>query len=205
MGALRRIWHRPHRRRRAVAVAGLVVAAVSGAVACDPGGLGSATVALTTDQTVTDELERRDVNVQWLTCTASVDNGNGNGNGDAGGGGNTASADGSSPSASENAVASVDCQGETTDGRDITVTGKVTRAVDGRCVRGDLTAKVDGRQWFRVSGLGNCDAPSNSPTYTPPVTWQPSDDERPGPTVTVTVTRTIWCQEDPNCRPVEGK
>ena len=81
---------------------------------------------------------------------------------------------------------------------------RVTRAVDGRCVRGDLTAKVDGKQWFRVSGLGNCDAPS-TPTRTPPATWQPPDDGRPAPTVTVTVTRTIWCQKDPNCLPVEGK
>ncbi|MGW3650254.1 hypothetical protein [Streptomyces sp. NPDC000878] len=194
MGALRRIWHRPRGHRRAVAVAGLVVAAVSGAVACDPGGLTSATVSLTTDQTATKELQRRNVDVQWLTCTTSVDGGNGN----------KASGSGSSPSASENTVASVDCQGETGDGKDITVTGKVTRAVDGRCVRGDLTAKVDGRQVFRVTGLGDCDAPT-TPTYTPPVTWNPPDNDEPGPTVTVTVTRTIWCQKDPNCLPVEGK
>ena len=191
MGALRRIWHRPRRRRRVVAAAGLVVAVVGGVVACDPGGLGSATVAFTTDQTATKELERRDVDVQWLTCTASVD-------------GNKASGAGSSPSPSASAVASVDCRGETRDGKDITVTGKVTRAVDGRCVRGDLTAKVDGKQWFRVSGLGNCDAPS-TPTRTPPATWQPPDNGRPAPTVTVTVTRTIWCRQDPNCLPVEGK
>ncbi|MDW4906109.1 hypothetical protein RB628_12355 [Streptomyces sp. ADMS] len=195
MGALARIRHRPRGRRRAVAVAGLVVAVVGGVVACDPGGLGSATVAFTTDQTVTKELERRDVNVQWLTCTASVDTGNVN----------EASGSGSSPSASEKAVADVDCRGKTTDGGDITVTGKVTRAVDGRCVRGDLTAKVDGKQWFRVTGLGNCDAPS-TPARTPPATWQPPDNERPGPTVTVTVTKTIWwCRQDPNCLPVEGK
>ncbi|WP_198655600.1 hypothetical protein [Streptomyces geranii] len=186
MGPLRRSWHRPRGHRRAVAVAGLVVAGVSGVVACDPGGLTSATVSLTTDQTATKELERRNVDVQWLTCTASVD------------GGNRASASGSSPSASVNTVASVDCQGETGDGKDITVTGKVTRAVDGRCVRGDVTAKVDGRQVFRVTGLGDCDAPT-TPTYRPP------GDGQPGPTVTVTVTKTLWCKEDPKCWPVEGK
>lgn len=204
MGALRRIGQRPRRRRRAVAAAGLVVAVVSGVVACDPGGLGSATVAFTTDQTATKELERRDVDVQWLTCTASVDGGNGNSNSNSNGNGNKASGSGSSPSPGENTVADVDCRGGTTGGKDITVTGKVTRAVDGRCVRGDLTAKVDGRQWFRVSGLGNCDAPS-TPTRTPPATWQPPDNGRPAPAVTVTVTRTIWCQQDPNCLPVEGK
>lgn len=192
MGALRRISHRPRGHRRAVAVAGLVVAVVSGVVACDPGGLTSATVSLTTDQTATKELERRNVDVQWLTCTASVD------------GDNRTAASGSSPSATVNTVAGVDCQGETGDGKDITVTGRVTRAVDGRCVRGDLTAKVDGKQVFRVTGLGNCDAPT-TPTYTPPVTWNPPDNGEPGPTVTVTVTKTIWCRQDPNCLPVEGK
>ncbi|WP_405816739.1 hypothetical protein OG241_19100 [Streptomyces sp. NBC_01390] len=194
MGALRRIWHRPSRHRRVVAVAGLVVAVGGGVVACDPGGLSSASVAFTTDRTATKELERRDVDVQWLTCTASVGGGNGN----------KASTSRSSPSPSEATVADVDCRGRTTDGKDITVTGKVTRAVDGRCVRGNLVAKVAGKQRFRVSGLGDCDAPS-TPTRTTPATWQPPDNGRPAPTVTVTVTRTIWCQKDPNCQPVEGK
>ncbi|MEU6227796.1 hypothetical protein [Streptomyces sp. NPDC047042] len=188
MGAMRRIWHRPRRSRRVVAAAGLVVAGVSGIVACDPGGLSSATVAFTTDQTATKELERRDVDVQWLTCTASVN------------GGNKASGSGSSPSPSASTVASVECRGETKGGKDITVDGKVTRAVDGRCVRGDLTAKVAGKQWFRVTGLGNCDAPS-----TPRATWRPPDNGRPEPTVTVTATKTVYCQKNPNCWPVEGK
>ena len=48
-------------------------------------------------------------------------------------------------------VADVDCQGETKDGRPITVKGKVTQEVEGRCVKGDLTAKVAGRTVFRVS------------------------------------------------------
>jgi hypothetical protein len=194
MGALRRSWHRPRGRRRVVAAAGLVVAVVGGVVACDPGGLSSATVAFTTDQTVTKELERRDVDVQRLTCTASVN----------GGSGNKASGGGSSPSPRESAVARVDCKGETRGGKDITVTGRVTRAVDGRCVRGDLIAEIAGKQWFRVSGLGNCDAPS-APTRLPHATWRPPDKGRPAPTVTVTVTKTVYCQENPNCWPVEGK
>jgi hypothetical protein len=168
-----------------LAVAGLAAAAVGGVAACDPGGLGSASVAYTTDQTATKELQRQHVTVRWLNCTASY--------GDRGG---TAT-----PSASESTVASVDCRGQTDDGRDITVTGKVTRAVEGACVRGDLTAEVGGRRVFHVSGLGDCSA-TTGPAYTPPVTYRPTG---PGPTVTVTVTRTLWCKGDPTCWPVEGK
>ncbi|MEU3728248.1 hypothetical protein AB0E81_02385 [Streptomyces sp. NPDC033538] len=178
MGALRRIW------RVAPVVVGSVVA-VGGVVACDPGGLSSASVAFTTDQTVTRELERQKADVRWITCTASV----GDDGGDGGDGGATASA-------GEDTVASVDCEGETDDGKDITVDGEVTRVVNGACVRGDLTAKVDGEEWFRVKGLGNCDTTSAPPAN------RPSQDQ-PGPTVTVT--RTIWCPDDPHCRPVEGK
>ncbi|AIR98324.1 hypothetical protein [Streptomyces glaucescens] len=177
MGVLRRIWGGPGRRPAGAVV--LVALAVGGAVACEPGGLSSATVAYTTDETVTRELERRKADVRWLTCTASF--------GDDGG---------SAPAASEDTVADVDCEGETSDGREITVDGKVTRAVNGRCVRGDLVAKVDGREWFHVRGLGDCDAPG-----TPPVNQPPGG---PGPQVTVTVTRTVWCQSDPQCWP-QGK
>ncbi|MFE9770779.1 hypothetical protein ACFYOV_03670 [Streptomyces sp. NPDC005931] len=169
------------RWRRSVAVAGCAVVAVAGAVACEPGGLSSAAVAYTTDETVTEELNRQKAGVRWLSCTASF--------GDRGG---------SSASASEDTVASVDCQGETEDGKEITVTGKVTHAVDGACVRGDITAKVDGKQWFRVDGLGNCDATSAPPVGGP-------TDRGPNPTVTVTVTTTVWCDQYPSCRPVEGK
>lgn len=190
MGALRRIWRIPSipsmpssvpgipgGRRVAPMVAGAVVA-VGGLVACDPGGLGSATVAYTTDRTVTGELDRRDAGVRWLTCTAS------------------STSDGTTAPAGENTVASVHCQGKTDDGRDITVDGKVTRVVNGACVRGDLTAEVGGKQWFHVKGLGNCDAGTSPPAKDPA-------GQRPGPTVTVT--RTIWCPDDPHCRPVEGK
>ncbi|MFE5395594.1 hypothetical protein ACFQ9U_13605 [Streptomyces sp. NPDC056568] len=171
MGASRRI------RRVAPVVVGAVVA-VAGVGACDPGGLSSASVAYTTDQTVTRELQRQKTQVRWLTCTASY--------GD----------DGSTASAGEDSVASVDCKGKTDDGKDITVDGEVTRVVNGACVRGDLTAKVGGKEWFRVEGLGNCDATSAPPAGRP-------DPRGPGPTVTVT--RTIWCPDDPHCRPVEGK
>lgn len=187
MGAFSRIWQ-GRRERRAVAVAGLAVLGVGGVVACQPAGMSSAAVAYTTDQTATAELTRQHVNVRWLTCTANY-------------GGK--SSDTRSPSATDRTVATVDCKGQTGDNRDITVTGKVTRAVDGACVRGNLTAKVGGKEWFHVDGLGNCDA-TKGPTYTPPVTYAPSNGgPRPGPTVTVT--RTIWCKGDPTCWPVQGK
>lgn len=187
MGVLRRIWGRTGRRMRGArvaGVAGLAVVAVGGAVACDPGGLNSATVAFTTDQTVTEELERQKADVQWLNCTGSY--------GNAGGSPGTATA-------SENTVVEVDCEGETTDGKDITVTGRITRAVSGACVRGDLVAKIDGKEWFHVNGLGDCDA-----TPSPVDPGGNGNGQQPGPTVTVTVTKTVYCKEHPNCWP-EGK
>ncbi|MER6491250.1 hypothetical protein [Streptomyces griseorubiginosus] len=177
MGALRQIWRRP-RGTRTVGAVVLAVLAVGGLSACDPAGaVSSATVSYTTDQLVTKELNRQKADVSWLTCTASYDNGD------------------RTPSASVNTVATVDCEGKTRDGKDITVKGKVTRTVSGACVRGNLTATVGGKQWFRVDGLGNCNA-----TPTPPV----NNPNQPGPTVTVTVTKTIWCQRDPQCWP-DGK
>ncbi|WP_405582491.1 hypothetical protein [Streptomyces sp. NBC_01092] len=184
MGAFSRVRGRAGRRLRGARVAGaagLAVVAVGGLAACDPGGLNTATVAFTTDQTVTAELERQKADVQWLNCTGSYDGGNGN----------------SSPTASENTVVKVDCEGETRDGKDITVTGRITRAVSGSCVRGDLVAKIGGKEWFHVNGLGNCDA-------TPSPVNPPGNGSQPGPTVTVTVTRTVYCKEHPNCWP-EGK
>lgn len=168
-----------------VAGAGFALVAVAGAVACDPGGLGTAAVAYTTGQTATRELKRHNIDVQWLSCTSNYGNNN--------------TAHNATPTASETTVADVDCQGQTKDGKDITVTGKVTRAVDGACVRGDLTAKVGGRTVFHVSGLGDC-------TSTPsPIQNNPGGGSGPGATVTVTVTRTIWCKGDPQCWPVQGK
>ncbi|WP_333736327.1 hypothetical protein [Streptomyces sp. IBSBF 2806] len=159
MGASRRIWLVP-----ATAVAAL------GVVACEPGGLSSMSIAYTTDQAATAEIQRRDVHVRWLTCTARYE-----GQGRAG------------------AAASVDCRGKTDDGRDITVTGKVARAVEGSCVRGDLTAVVGKKQLFRVSGLGDCKSATPSPVGQSPGgpagTARP--DVRPTVTVTVTVTETV--------------
>ncbi|WP_208900925.1 hypothetical protein [Streptomyces incarnatus] len=182
MGVLRGIRGRT-RGTRVVAVAGLVVVGGAAVVACQPAGLSPATAAYTTDATATAELKRQHVDVSWLTCT-----------------GNYGGAAGRAPSASESTVVSVDCQGETKDGRKIRVTGKVTKAVDGACVRGHLTAEVGGRRVFRVDGLGDCGA-THGPTYRPP-TYRPGGGK---PTVTVTVTRTLWCKGDPTCWPAEGK
>lgn len=174
------------------AVAGLAVVAVGAVVACEPDDLGTVSVAYTTDRTATAELKRQHVSVRWLSCTGDYGNGN------------KGYTPGRTPSPTETTVVHVDCQGQTDDGQKITVTGKVTRAVDGACVRGDLTAKVAGKQVFHVDGLGDCDA-TTGPTYTPPATYRSPSTQRPGPTVTVTVTRTIWCKGDPTCWPVEGK
>ncbi|MGW2864825.1 hypothetical protein [Streptomyces sp. NPDC001205] len=146
-----------------------VALAIGGAAACDPvGGLNSAAVAVTTDQTATAALRQQHVDIKWLTCTANLKGG---------------------PSATPSAgsttrqVADVNCQGETKDGRPITVKGTVTQEVEGRCVKGDLTAKVADRTVFRASVLGDCEGPA--PT-TGPATHHPGGN----PTVTVTVTVT---------------
>ncbi|MFF8030848.1 MULTISPECIES: hypothetical protein [unclassified Streptomyces] len=184
MGATKRAPRGARWWRRQALAAGFVVAAVGGAVACEGGGLSSAAIAFTTDEAVTEELDRRKAGVRWLSCTASL-----------GDGGESSS----SPRAGgEDTVASVDCEGETRDGEEITVTGKVTHAVNGACVRGNITAKVDGKQVFRVDGLGDCDSTS------PPGVGEPTH-RGPDPTVTVTVTTTVWCERYPSCRPVEGK
>ncbi|MEU9316973.1 hypothetical protein [Streptomyces sp. NPDC048295] len=153
----------------------LVVAAVAGAVGCEPvGGLNSASIAVTTDQVGTGALERNGVDVRWLSCTAGVD-GEGFGIGAA------------SPAASARRIADVDCTGKTGSGEAITLTGKVTQELNGRCVRGDLTARAGGRSVFRADVLGDCDAAPSTAVVNP----------RPAaggagfrPTVTVTVTVT---------------
>ncbi|MFI6639787.1 hypothetical protein [Streptomyces sp. NPDC050504] len=193
MRALRRV-----RNRRVLAALGVAAAAVTGLSACDPvGGMSSAAVAITTDQAGTKALERDGVGVRWLSCTAEINGGsNGNGNGNRNGSAANANSK-ASPSRSGRQVAVVDCNGKTDRDQDITITGKVTEEREGRCVRGDLTAKVAGRTVFRANVLGNCAGDSGT---TPRATYRPrpSDDGnddgdgRPRSTVTVTVTETRW-------------
>lgn len=178
-----RAWGR-RATRRFPAVVCLAVTAVAGLCACEPAdGLNTASISVTTDRTATRALEHEGVHVQWLTCTANVEDGGEGGDGD---GAKPSSAQAGSGTTSTRRVADVDCSGRTKEGRDITVAGQVRQAVDGRCVRGDLTAKADGRTVFRASLLGNCAAPAPTPA--------PDDGKGGGggarPTVTVTVTVT---------------
>ncbi|AVV42669.1 hypothetical protein PYK79_05170 [Streptomyces sp. ID05-04B] len=142
-----------------------VAVAAVGVVGCEPGALSTISVAHTTDEAATAEIQRRHVDVRWLTCTAQYRD-----------------------EKKAGAVAAVDCRGRTTDGRDITVEGRVARAVDGACVRGDLTAVVGRKQLFRVSGLGDCKSATPSPVKP---SGSAAPDVRPTVTVTVTVTRTV--------------
>ncbi|MFI5804644.1 hypothetical protein [Streptomyces sp. NPDC051561] len=174
MGATRRI-----RRRRTLAVIGAVGAAVVGVVACEPsggaGGLSSFAVALTTDRTGTRALERVGIDVNWMTCTSTV-----------GDGPRINTRPHTRPSVATSApsvrnIATVSCEGQTNEGREIRIEGKVTDERDGRCVRGDLTAKVAGRTVFRANVLGDCNSRTAAPTSRP--TSQPTSQPTGRPTV----------------------
>ncbi|MFB6783886.1 hypothetical protein ACFCX0_43030 [Streptomyces sp. NPDC056352] len=145
--------------------------------------MNSASVALTTDRAGTGALERKGVDVQWLNCTAEVE-----------GGGTTPSS--ASPSASVRQVAHVDCRGRTAGGKDVTLAGKVTKEVNGLCVRGDLTGKVGDRTVLRADVLGNCDAAPSTGGVTRPTGGAGGGSGGGGarPTVTVTVTVTEYAQ-----------
>lgn len=167
-----RAWGR-RRARRFLAASALAGAAAAGVVACEPvSGLNSASIAVTTDRTATSALESRGVHVQWLNCTADTGAG---------------LIGGASPAASARRTADVDCTGRTKEGKDITINGNVTQEFDGRCVRGDLTAKAGGKAVFRAAVLGNCDAAPSTGAANPPLGGG-SGTARPTVTVTVTVT-----------------
>ncbi|MEU0396000.1 hypothetical protein ABZ208_25075 [Streptomyces sp. NPDC006208] len=178
MGALRCA----RRPLAAIAFAGL---AVVGGVACEPasaGGLTAVGVAVTTDKTATSTFERLDIDVRWLSCTATIR------------ARATAGTTGS-PSRTPAPSAAVDCRGETAAGGDIRITGKVTDEREGKCVRGDLTAKIDGKIAFQATMLGACDAAAtrtptttHRPTTVPRPTTTPRPTTVPRPTVTTTVT-----------------
>ncbi|MBH5334787.1 hypothetical protein IHE55_08255 [Streptomyces pactum] len=124
----------------AVAVTG---AAMALTVACEPDddrGLTAIGVAYTTDKVATEALERGRVQVRWLTCS-------GDAKGDERAG------------ASRTPVreVAVRCRGRTEQGdADIQVDGVVTYERKGACVKGDLTAKLEGRQVFRADVIGDC-------------------------------------------------
>ncbi|MGY0023948.1 hypothetical protein [Streptomyces sp. cg35] len=180
-----------------------MAAVVAAGVACEPvnGDLSPSTAASTTDQEATEELNRQHADVAWLSCSAVTDESSGS-------------------SASTPTSVEVNCTGKTRKGEDITVKGAVHEVVSGKCVRGDLTARVENKVWFHVYVLGNCTESSGSSTpppdeYTPPPDDQwpssshdekppqdddkpPQDDENPpshepepGVTTTVTETETV--------------
>ncbi|MZD10579.1 hypothetical protein GTW43_36705 [Streptomyces sp. SID5785] len=189
-------------RRMSAAVA-LVAAAVAAGVACDPvdGALNPSTVSVTTDLTATKELERQHADVAWLSCSGTYRGSTGTGNGGA-----TPSRSGATPD-----EVRVDCHGATQDGKDITVNGRVHGVVSGACVRGDLRAKIGGKEWFRLAVLGNCAAASTTsppPAGSPP----PSRPAHPAPgatrTVTETATETVTVRPpapEPTCSCFQGK
>ncbi|WP_333768268.1 hypothetical protein [Streptomyces sp. IBSBF 2435] len=119
MGKTRRNW----------AVGTLLAASAVALAGCVPAdGLAGSAVSVTTDQLATNALEQDDVEVQWLSCSASTGR----------------------------APASVDCVGRTVGRRKISVRGEVSQQLDNACVRGHLTATVGTRRMFDVHGLGNC-------------------------------------------------
>ncbi|WP_319020197.1 hypothetical protein [Streptomyces peucetius] len=139
-------------------------------------------MAVTTDRTATSTLERLTFDVAWLSCTAQADRG-------------TATASGAAspspeppPSPSPPGRATVDCRGETRSGQDITVNGTVTEERSGRCVHGDLTARVEKKIVFRATMLGDC---TTAPSSTSAPGGTPAVPGPPRPTVTVTVTETV--------------
>ncbi|MFF2325779.1 MULTISPECIES: hypothetical protein [unclassified Streptomyces] len=165
------------RTRRFLAASALAGAAVAGVVACEPtGSLNSASIAVTTGLTGTSALERNGVDVRWLNCTADMD------------GDRVVGA--SPPAPSVHRTAAVDCAGRTANGQDISITGKVTQELDGRCVRGDLTARTGGKVVFRADALGNCTAALPAGRAQPP--RGAAGAARPTVTVTVTVTESRW-------------
>ncbi|MET7789941.1 hypothetical protein [Streptomyces sp. 900116325] len=137
--------------------------------------MNSASVALTTDRAGTGALEGKGVDVRWLNCTAEVE-------------GVGATPSSPAPSASARQVAQVDCRGRTVGGKDITLAGKITKEVNGLCVRGDLTGRVGDRTVLQADGLGDCDAAPSTGGVTPPTKGGGGGGGGARPTVTVTVT-----------------
>ncbi|MEV3855456.1 hypothetical protein AB0J38_14150 [Streptomyces sp. NPDC050095] len=161
---------------------GLVVAAVTAGVACQPvdGQLTPANVASTTDREATVELNRQHANVQSLSCTASYSNGR------------------EVKGSSTPDEVTVDCRGKAKEGRNLTLKGWAYGVVPGRCVRGSFIARIDGKVWFHLQVLGNCATPDSTPRA-------PGSDDKPAPkpkehrtprtpTVTKTVTVTVTAQ-----------
>ncbi|MEU3350045.1 hypothetical protein [Streptomyces sp. NPDC037389] len=183
MGASRRIRSIRLSRVRygpvAVVLTGAAVVALSG---CDPvAGLDATTVAVTTQRQASRALDREGVHAAWLSCRGKAENGG---------------KDPGTGSALPVTAVGVDCEGRTDTGRKIIVFGRVTGITGQACVRGLLTANVDGRTVFQVSVLGDCDRTATGDTgggppttqgpgqYKPPPAPRPTGD--PGPSASCT-------------------
>ncbi|MFD9909816.1 hypothetical protein [Streptomyces sp. NPDC059063] len=187
----------------ATAATAVVTAAAAGLVACDPveGDMSTSAIAITTDKMGTRELERQHLEVDWINCTASFVNKD----------------DADDRTATDRPrEAQVDCRGKAENDKDITIEGRVTDVRNGACVRGNLVAKVEQKEWFRVDVLGNCEGGGgdddgddgkgndggngngNGGGNDKPVTHGPGT---PAPTSTVTVTQ----RPDPTCDCYPGK
>ncbi|WP_320783736.1 hypothetical protein [Streptomyces sp. CRN 30] len=187
-----------------------------GVAACDPNGMNTANVSYTTERTATRTLERQGHNVQWMTCTSSYDrkndnryddpndNNSNNNNSNNNQYGTRANQRYDDPQGNYSSVQHVDCKGETTDGERIRIYGMVDREIDGRCVRGDLTADVGDRQVFRADVLGECDTRDDDGWRTPPAhddgdrndngDDHNGDDHEHGDEPCPDVTKTVWCK-----------
>ncbi|GHF35103.1 lipoprotein [Streptomyces mashuensis] len=168
-------------RVRGLLPAGAAVVAVAALAGCDTGGLDAVAVAVTTQRQAARSLGDQGVRVAWLNCRGKAENGGPDGTG----------------SERPVTVVGVDCEGRTESGKNIIVFGRVTGITGRACVRGLLTAKVDGRTVFSVSVLGDCSATGGStaggstggggtqsrpPAPTPPPTARPSGHApHPGP------------------------
>ncbi|WP_229859216.1 hypothetical protein [Streptomyces poonensis] len=149
--------------------------------------MNSAAVAYTTEDTATQALERQGHDVRWMTCKSSYDrvndpnrDGNEYQNTDRYSSGDRYGSqaryqDDDAPRYNSS-VQEVDCKGETIEGQPIRIYGTVSREIDGRCVRGDLTARVDDRQVFRADVLGDCDSRGGDGWNTPPANDNPGND-----------------------------
>ncbi|MFD8998509.1 hypothetical protein [Streptomyces abikoensis] len=124
----------------AAALTGAAIVALSG---CATGpGLDATAVAATTQREAGRALDREGVHAAWLSCKGKAENGG---------------KDPGTGSALPVTVVGVDCEGRTDNGKRIIVYGSVTGMSGQGCVRGLLTAKVDGRTVFQVTVLGDCD------------------------------------------------
>ncbi|MFD0383982.1 hypothetical protein ACFQ2B_21790 [Streptomyces stramineus] len=123
-----------------VALLGPAALALSGCEPASADGLDAVTAAVTTDKRATGLLKDKGYPVQWMTCTGRVEDPGANDKG----------------SPHPVSAIGVECEGRTGGGQKIIVYGRVTGMHGETCVRGRLTAKVDGKTAFSVAVLGEC-------------------------------------------------